>query len=163
MLDRPQFEVIQTRRSFLERTLAGLGAMALGDLLHAEGRTPQPSGPLEPRNPHFAPKAKNVIFLFQEGAPSQMDLFDPKPTLEKYHGQSLPPELTKDLQLAFIKKNAQVLASVQKFRHCGQSGMEISDLLPHTQGVADEICLIRSMFSGPSTTPANPCSQAAAP
>ncbi len=88
-----------------------------------------------------------MIFLFQEGAPSQMDLFDPKPVLEKYHGQPLPTELTKDLQLAFIKKNAQVLASQVNFRKCGQSGMDISDLLPHTQGIADEMCLIRSMFS----------------
>ncbi|MBI1356759.1 MAG: DUF1501 domain-containing protein [Acidobacteria bacterium] len=147
MLDRPQFQAIQSRRGFLERTLAGLGSMALADLLHGEGRTAQQDDPLAPKDPHFAPKAKNVIFLFQAGAPSQMDLFDPKPKLKKYHGQSLPPELTKDLQLAFIKKNAQVMASVQKFRKCGQSGMEISDLLPHTQSIADEICLVRSMFS----------------
>ncbi len=113
--------------------------------LQAEGRSAPI--PLAPKPPHFPPKAKNVIFLFQEGAPSQMDLFDPKPMLQKYNGQSLPPEMTEHLQLAFIKKNAQVLASQAAFRKCGESGMEISDMLPHTQGVADEICLIRSMFS----------------
>ena len=147
MLDRPQFQQIQSRRDFLSRCLAGMGTMALADLLHAEGRTAERSDPLAPKPPHFAPKAKNVIFLFQAGAPSQMDLFDPKPLLTKYHGQSLPPEMTEHLQLAFIKKNAQVLASAREFTKCGQSGMEISDLLPHTQSIADDICLVRSMYS----------------
>ncbi len=134
-----------SRRDFLDRCVGGIGTLAFADLLRAEGE--MRSDPLAPKAPHFEPKAKNVIFLFQAGAPSQMDLFDPKPTLEKYNGQSLPPELTKNLQLAFIKKNAQVLASAAKFKKCGQSGMEISDFLPHTQQVADEICLVRSMFS----------------
>jgi hypothetical protein len=149
MLDRPQFRQIQTRRDFLSRCLAGLGTMALADLLHAEGRTPASgrTDPLAPKPPHFAPKAKNVIFLFQEGAPSQMDLFDPKPVLQKYHGQSLPTEITDHLQLAFIKKNAQVLASEREFKKCGQSGMELSDYIPHTQKIADDICLVRSMYS----------------
>ena len=65
---------------------------------------------LAPRKPHFAPKAKNVIFLFMEGGPSQMDLFDPKPELQKWHGKPLPPSMTKDLKLAFIKPTAAVLA-----------------------------------------------------
>ena len=147
MLDRPQFQAIQNRRDFLERCVSGIGSMALASLLQAEGRTAERTDPLAPKAPHFPAKAKNVIFLFQAGAPSQMDLFDPKPVLQKYHGKPLPTELTKDLQLAFIKKNAQVLASAAKFRKCGQSRMEISDLLPHTQEIADEICLVRSMFS----------------
>lgn len=124
--------------------------MAMADLLGLEGRTAaaaETSDPLAPRPSHFAPRAKNVIFLFQAGAPSQMDLLDPKPELQKYHGQSLPPSMTKDLQLAFIKKNASVLASGQQFKRCGQSGIEISDLLPHTQSIADEMCVVRSMFS----------------
>lgn len=139
------YRATATRRDFLDRCVAGLGSLALADL--ARGEEPARTDPLAPKPPHFAPKAKNVIFLFQAGAPSQMDLFDPKPLLQKYHGQSLPPELTKNLQMAFIKKNAQVLASTTPFRKCGQSGTEISDLLPHTQGIADEICLVRSMFS----------------
>jgi len=144
MFDERTYRHTQTRRGFLEQCTAGLGSLALANLLQAEGRS---GDPLAPKAPHFPAKAKNVIFLFQAGAPSQMDLFDPKPVLEKYHGQSLPPELTQDLQLAFIKKNAQVLASQAKFKRCGESGMEISDLLPHTQKVADKICLVRSMFS----------------
>lgn len=143
MFDRPAFERIRSRRDFLNQCAGGLGTLALANLLRAEGRT----DPLAPKQPHYQPKAKNLIFLFQAGAPSQMDLFDPKPKLEQYHGQSLPPELTKDLQLAFIKKNAQVLASTAAFKKCGQSGMDVSDLLPHTQEIADDICLVRSMFS----------------
>ncbi|MDA1234688.1 MAG: DUF1501 domain-containing protein [Acidobacteria bacterium] len=142
-MDWRDFQRTQSRRGFLQQSVAGLGTLALANLLRAEER----ANPLTPKSPHFAPKAKNVIFLFQEGAPSQMDLFDPKPVLQKYHGQSLPPELTANLQLAFIKKNAQVLASERTFEKCGQSGMEISDWLPHTRTIADDICLVRSMYS----------------
>ena len=130
-MDSNEFRRIQTRRDFLHHCVGGLGTIALADLLAAEGRTAAPrSDALVPKAPHFAPKAKNVIFLFQEGAPSQMDLFDPKPALQKWHGKPLSPELTKDLQLAFIKKNASVLASERTFEKCGQSGIDISDWLP---------------------------------
>lgn len=130
------------RRDFLRRSLAGIGTLALADLLRADSKDP-----LAPRDPHFKPKAKNVIFLFQEGAPSQMDLFDPKPELQKWHGKPLPPSMTKDLKLAFIKPTASVLASPRTFTRHGQCGMEFSDLLPHTAQHADSICMIRSMYS----------------
>lgn len=139
-MDWHDYQLTQTRRGFLRQSTAGLGTLALANLLRAEDS-------MAPRAPHFPAKAKNVIFLFQAGAPSQMDLFDPKPVLQKYHGQSLPPSLTENLELAFIKKNAQVLASERKFEKCGESGMEISDWLPHTKTIADDICLVRSMFS----------------
>lgn len=142
-MDWRNYQNSRTRRGFFRQCTAGLGTLALANLLQAEGQT----GPMSPKAPHFTPKAKNVIFLFQAGAPSQIDLFDPKPVLQKYHGQSLPPELTEGLQLAFIKKNAQVLASQRTFERCGESGMEISDWLPHTKTIADEMCLVRSMFS----------------
>ncbi|MBK9168414.1 MAG: DUF1501 domain-containing protein [Bryobacterales bacterium] len=135
---------MELRRDFLRRCGAGLGTAALAHLLGVEGFA---ADPLAPRAPHFPGKAKNVIFLFMEGAPSQMDLFDPKPALRKWHGQSLPPSLTKDLKLAFIKPTASVLASPREFRPRGQSGMELSDLLPHLSTCADDICLIRSMKS----------------
>lgn len=134
-----------SRRDFLRRCAGGVGTAALAHLLASDGRAG--TDPLAPRESHFPGTAKNVIFLFQAGAPSQMDLFDPKPALQKWHGQPLPPGETKDLQLAFIKKNATVLGSAAEFKKCGESGIEISDLLPHTQGVADELCVIRSMFS----------------
>src|SRR5690606_4350626 len=106
-----------------------IGTLALADLMSAATASVDP---LAPRPPQFAPKAKNVIFLFQEGAPSQMDLFDPKPALEKWHGQSLPPSMTKDMKLAFIKPTAKILASPRKFSPHGQCGMMLSDLIPHT-------------------------------
>lgn len=136
------------RRDFLRRSLTGIGTLALADLMNAASTsTPAATDPLLPRPTHYKPKAKRVIFLFQEGAPSQMDLFDPKPALQKWHGQPLPPSMTKDLKLAFIKPTAKVLASPRKFAPCGQSGMMLSDLLPHTSKHADDICLIRSMHS----------------
>src|SRR5690606_23160800 len=114
----------------------------------------EPSGvaaainPLAPRPPHFAPKAKACIFFFMEGAPSQMDLFDPKPELNKLHGQKLPDSLTKNVRFAFIQKDsATVLGSPRTFKKHGQCGMELSDLLPHIGSVADDICLIRSMHT----------------
>ncbi|MFN7541820.1 MAG: DUF1501 domain-containing protein, partial [Acidobacteriota bacterium] len=90
-------QIIEThlRRDFLRRSLAGMGTLALAELM-----TGAVNDPLAPKAPHYKPKAKNVIFLFQEGAPSQMDLFDPKPELQRWHGQSLPPSMTKDLKLA---------------------------------------------------------------
>ena len=122
---------------------------ALGDLLTADGLTAASSvplvSPLAPRMPHFAPKAKHVIFMFMEGGPSQYELFDPKPTLEKYHGSALPPSLTKDLNLAFIKPTAAIMASKFKFQRYGQSGMELSELLPHLGSCADDLCLVRSV------------------
>ena len=137
---------VQTRRSFLDTCAGGLGTVGLAHLMGLEELTAAVSrNPLASRNPHFAPQAKNLIFLFMAGAPSQMDLFDPKPGLRKWHGEALPPSLTKDLNLAFIKPTAKVLASPREFSPCGQSGIEISDYLPHLQEVADDICLVRSM------------------
>ena len=106
---------------------AASASIALADLLHGDA----PVNPLAPKKPHFAPKAKNVIFLFMEGGPSQMDLFDPKPELQKWHGKPLPASMTKDLKLAFIKPTAAVLGSPREFKQYGQSGMEFSDYLPH--------------------------------
>src|SRR5947209_18994087 len=100
---------INTRRDFFRTAGLGLGSMALADLVQRDGLAAEPSNPLAPRPPHFKPKAKNVIFLFMEGAPSQMDLFDPKPELRRWNGKPLPPSMTKDLKLAFIKPTAAVL------------------------------------------------------
>ena len=138
------FNPFLSRRDFLDNTLYGLGLGALSHLLGIEGRTAEPDA-LAPRKPHFTPRAKNVIFLFQAGAPSQIDLFDPKPKLHEWNGQPLPESLAKQLQLAFIQPTAKVLASRRQFRPAGQSGIELSEWLPHTATVADEICLVRSV------------------
>ncbi|MBY0503587.1 MAG: DUF1501 domain-containing protein [Bryobacteraceae bacterium] len=131
---------IHARRRFLQAIGGGVGTLALGDLLAAED-------PLAPREPHFPGKAKSIIFMFMEGGPSQYDLFDPKPELQKWHGKPLPESLTKQMQLAFIKPNAAVLASPRVFTKHGQAGTEFSDWIPHTASCADDICLVRSMHT----------------
>ncbi len=142
-MNLPEFLKIQSRRSFFRSCAGGIETLALASLLEREGL----ADPLTPKAPHFAPHAKNVICLFMEGAPSQMDLFDPKPALVKYSGQSLPPSMTKDLRLAFIKPTAAVLASPRKFTPHGQSGIEFSDYIPNIASCADDICLVRSMVT----------------
>lgn len=132
-----------SRRDLLNSFAYGVGGMALADLMHGAPAV----NPLAPRPPHFAPKAKSVIFMFMEGGPSQMDLFDPKPALLKHNGKPLPSEFTKDLKLAFTKPNAAALASPRQFQRCGQSGIEISDYLPNLREVADELCVVRSMHT----------------
>ncbi len=134
------------RRKFLNSFAYGIGGFALYDLFLREGYAAD-INPLAPKQPHFPAKAKSVIFMFMEGGPSQMDLFDPKPGLQKWDGQSLPESFTKDLQLAFIKKDAAVLASPRQFKPYGQSGIEFSDYIPHVASCADDICLVRSIYS----------------
>ncbi|MFN7923380.1 MAG: DUF1501 domain-containing protein [Bryobacteraceae bacterium] len=135
---------MNSRRRFLSDVACGVGAMALGDLMHAEGLTARPD-PLAPRKPHFEGKAKSVIFMFMEGGPSQMDLYDPKPELAKWHGKPAPESIVKQFNLAFTKNNAAVLASPRVFTKHGQSGTEISDWLPNIASNADDICLVRSV------------------
>ncbi len=142
---------ILTRRDFLGSCAAGIETIALAQLLATEGRAegnePPIDNPLAPRPPHFEPTAKNLIVLFMAGAPSQIDLFDPKPELQKWHGQSLPPSMTEGMKLAFIQPSAKVFASSRTFKPHGESGIEFSDYLPHLATCADDICLIRSMYT----------------
>jgi hypothetical protein len=147
-MTRDQFRAIQTRRSFFRECAGGIGTVALAQLLARDGRAATPEqNPLAPRKPHFPAKAKNVIFLFMEGGPSQIDLFDPKPALQQWHGKPLPASMTKDLRLAFTKPDAAVLASPRVFTPHGQCGTEFSDWIPNIGSCADDICLVRSMFT----------------
>src|SRR5215471_16814978 len=147
-MDREQFRAIQTRRSFFRECAGGIGTVALAQLLAREGLAATPSvNPLAPRKPHFPAKAKNVIFLFMEGGPSQIDLFDPKPALQQWHGKPLPASMTKDLRLAFTKPDAAVLASPRKFTPHGESDIEFSDWIPNIGSCADDLCLVRSMHT----------------
>jgi uncharacterized protein (DUF1501 family) len=136
-----EFRAIQSRREFFRNCGGGIGTIALAQLLDAAPDA------LTVKVPHFKPRAKNVIFMFMEGAPSQMDLFDPKPELRRWHGKPLPESRTKDLKLAFIKPTASVLGSSFEFHRRGESGMELSELLPNLGTCADDICLVRSMHS----------------
>ena len=133
------------RRQFLTSLASGgLGLIALRSLFAGEQAT---GSPLGVRPPHFAPRAKRCIFLFMDGGPSQLDLFDPKPKLAELSGQQLPPSLLESVRFAFIKKDATLRASPRKFLPAGQCGMELSDLLPHLARCADDLCLIRSLYT----------------
>ncbi|MBX7166139.1 MAG: DUF1501 domain-containing protein [Pirellulales bacterium] len=140
-----------TRRWFFERCALGLGTMALSSLLNEGAAGPAQAAPvtgadpLLPRPPHFAPKAKRVIYLFMAGAPSHLELFDYKPALEKYNGQLPPPELLKGYRAAFINPQSALLAPKFKFARHGQCGAEVSELLPHLAEVVDELAIVRSM------------------
>jgi len=139
-----------TRRDFFTSAASGLGLLALSSMLQRDGllASPAPVDPLAPRAPHFAPKAKNCIFMFMEGAPSQIDLFDPKPKLNELNGQPLPESMTKNVRFAFIKKDtARLMGSPRKFARHGQYGMEFSDLLPHIATCADDLLMVRSMHT----------------
>lgn len=140
-----QFETNQSlaRRTFLGRLGLGLGTAALAGLSPARGNPPP--DPLAPKIPHFAPKAKRVIHLFMTGAPSQLELFDNKPALTAMEGKPLPASVIKGQRYAFIRPDAAVMGPKFKFKKHGQSGAEISEVLPYTASVADELCIIRSM------------------
>lgn len=137
------------RRRFIGNSLNAAGLLGLAGLLQQDGLLAAGGAePLAPRAPHHSPKAKNCILIYLEGAPSQIDLFDPKPKLRELHGQKLPDSLTKEVRFAFIQKeSATLLGSPRLFRRHGKCGMELSDFLPHIASVADEITLIRSMHT----------------
>ncbi len=140
----------QTRRHFFRQTGFGIGAAAPTSLLNRSlfaADTVNPTDPLAPKSPMFPAKAKSIIYLFMAGAPSQVDLLDPKPTLQKYDGQNVPQELMKGERFAFIKGTPKLLGSPYQFERCGQTGSEISELLPHLQKVADDVAIIRSVHT----------------
>jgi hypothetical protein len=134
------------RRAFLRSSGLGLGAAALATLLN-QGRTHAATATATPRAAHFAPRAKHVIYLHMIGAPSQLDLFDPKPELARYDGQPCPERLLAGKQFAFIGGEMTLAASPFRFARRGQSGHEISELLPHLATVADEIAIVRSLHT----------------
>ncbi|MYG03530.1 MAG: DUF1501 domain-containing protein [Acidobacteriia bacterium] len=133
------------RRRFLRESACGLGSIALSLLLAEDGYPAAAADPLREREPHFEPSARNVIFLFQAGGPSQLDLLDPKPSMRQWDGQPLPDSLAGDLELAFIKPDAKIWASPRRFDRHGESGLAFSELLPHTARSADDLCVVRSM------------------
>ncbi len=138
------------RRWFMEQCGVGLGSIALGQLLGqnaSASASELPRGPLFPKQPHFPAKAKNVIFLFMAGAPSQLDMFDYKPELAKFDGTLPPPELLEGYRAAFIDPNSKLLGPKFKFAKHGQSGAEISELLPHLAGVVDDITIVKSLHT----------------
>lgn len=141
-----------TRRTFFKEVGYGMGGLALGSMLSESAlgswiqqKKAQRVDPLAPKKPHFQPKVKSVIWLFMAGAPSQIDLLDPKPFLQKNDGQPCPEEFMKGDRFAFIRGVPKLLGSPHKFTKSGQSGIEISDLLPHLQSISDDISVVRTM------------------
>ncbi|MBS1715455.1 MAG: DUF1501 domain-containing protein [Armatimonadetes bacterium] len=145
-----------TRRALFKEVGYGIGGLALTGLLAEAARASSPGfralgqerhDPMAPKKPHFPAKAKSVIYLFMAGAPSQVDLFDPKPTLTKYDGQDCPPELLKGERFAFIRGTPKLMGSPHKFAQAGQSGQWVSELLPHFREIADDVTVVRSVHT----------------
>ncbi|MEE2889629.1 MAG: DUF1501 domain-containing protein [Planctomycetota bacterium] len=135
-----------TRRWFLGQVGLGIGGMALSSMISDPRSMADEPLQVFPA-PHFAPKARRIISIHMAGSPPQQDLFDPKPLLDELNGQPCPEDLLDGVIFPFIKGHPKILASPYKFHRHGSCGMEISELLPHLGGVADEICLIRSMHT----------------
>jgi uncharacterized protein (DUF1501 family) len=136
----PQF-IDVSRRQFFQSGAFSLGGAALGSLLAQD--SPPPAGLM----PHHAPRAKNVIYLHMIGAPSQLDLFDPKPELQRRDGEECPAELLQGKRFAFIGGKMKLSGSPFRFSPQGQSGQQMSELLPHLSSVADELCILRGMHT----------------
>jgi hypothetical protein len=140
----------RTRRHFFRDCGVGLGSLALSGLLESEGRAAvdRTMEPMTPAVGHHPAKAKNVIFMFMAGGPSQLELFDNKPKLTAMHGRPAPDSFfPKEKSFAFIKKGAKLLGCSRKFSRHGQSGVAISELLPHLGTVADEVCFLKGMVT----------------
>ena len=137
-----------TRRDFLRATSCGFGSLALNAILQQQAAAAAPTevkrSPLATRKPHFAARAKRIIFLFMSGGPSQMDLFDYKPQLAKRSGKALPYKLPATEATVGLD-NTRLLGPVSGFKHAGQSGLYMSDLLPHTARHADDFCVLRAV------------------
>lgn len=150
-----EFQLLQTRRRFFSRLSSGLGTIALASLLNpklfaAAAKGPQPSSGALPGLPHFAPRAKRIIYLFESGAPSQMELFDYKPKLKALHKTELPDEIRGGQRLTGMtagQKSFPIVNPMFKFAQHGQSGAWVSELLPHIAQVSDDICYIKSMHT----------------
>jgi hypothetical protein len=145
----PQYELLQhiTRRQFLTNSGIGLGTVALSSLLGnsvAAGASPAPN-PLAPKQPHFTPKAKRVIYLHMTGSPPHLDLFDYKPELVKRDGQDCPQQFLEGKRFAFTAGVPKLLGTPRAFSQHGEGSVWMSDALPHLHEVADEMCVIRSM------------------
>lgn len=148
-----EHQQLQTRRHFFGQCSVGLGSIALASLLAEDAKSAE-----EKRNnigglegvPHFAPKAKRVVWLFQSGAPSQMDLFDHKPKLKDKRSEELPDSVRKGQRLTTMtstQTSFPIAPSMFRFKKHGQSGAMLSELLPHTAKVADDLCIINSMHT----------------
>jgi len=139
----------RTRRQFFQDCSVGLGTVGLASILNERlfAADAKADDPLAPRKPHFQAKAKNVIYLHMAGAPSTLDMFDYKPKLIELNGKPCPDSYIRGQQFAFIKGVPKLLGTPHKFARYGKSGAEMSNIVPHLQTVADELCIIKSMHT----------------
>ena len=144
----PQLESLQykTRRHFFKQCSMGLGGVALSEMLASDAMGLEaPNNPLLAKLPHFAPKAKRVIYLHLTGSPPHLDLWDHKPELVKRDGQECPDEYIKGKKFAFTSGTPKLMGSPRTFKQYGKNGLWMSDAIPHLHGVADDLCIINSM------------------
>ncbi|MCA9074915.1 MAG: DUF1501 domain-containing protein, partial [Planctomycetaceae bacterium] len=142
--------VLQTRRQLLGRSANTLGAMALASLLNDDAKADATATGGLADLPHHFPKAKRVIYLLQNGAPSHSDLFDHKPKMLEWHGKQIPDEVQGGKRLSTMtsgQTERPVLKPLEPLRQRGESGAWVSDLLPHTAAIADDLCFIKSMHT----------------
>ncbi len=133
------------RRRFLRDAFCGFGGLALASMLDKEQARAEFTSPLASKSPHHPAKARSVIFLFMAGGPSQVETFDPKPLLNKLHGQPRPKQFG-EAKYQFIQSGAKLLGSKRTFRKCGQGGIEVSDLFPHLGTCIDDVAVLRSCY-----------------
>ena len=143
---------ISSRRSFLRNAGGGFGMIALASMLAEQGLLAQTRNPLAPRTPHHAARAERVIFLFMSGGPSHLELFDPKPDLQRLHGQPLPESFGPVATRRNVERN-RLLGTRRTFRKHGQAGIDVSDLLPHTAQCVDDLCVLRGCRGDSVTHP----------
>ena len=132
--------ITRNRREFLTDAFCGFGSLAFASMLQAEAAR---NNPLAPKQPHHTAKAKSVIFLFMAGGPSHLETFDPKPLLNKLHGQKRPKEFG-EAKYQFVTNDAKILGTKRTFKKYGKAGIDVSDLLPHTAEIVDDIAVVRS-------------------
>jgi len=142
-----RYALAVTRRELLQNAGMGIGGMALASLLAGESPAAPADNPLAARPPHFAPRAKNVIFVHLVGAPSQLDLFDNKPVLRQYDGDLVPKKYIEGERFAFLRGHPKLLGSRFRFQKHGESGIEMSDVLPHLAKMADDISVVKSLHT----------------
>src|SRR5438552_754573 len=142
-IDPHHFQFTRSRREFVRDAFCGFGSLALASMLHQEQARAAILNPLAPKKPHLPAKAKSVIFLFMSGGPSHIETFDPKPLLNKLDGQKRPQEFG-EAKYQFIAPDARLLGTRRTFRKYGQSGIDVSDLFPHTAQCVDDLAIVRS-------------------
>jgi len=143
----PDFLAARTRRHFLGRCAVGLGGIALASMLNqARGASAAPSSPLAPKPTHFPARAKNIIYLFMAGGPSQLELFDHKPKLVELNGQPIPTSFIEGKRFAFMDSShgTRLMGTRRQFAQHGRSGMWVSELFPHTARIVDELTMVKS-------------------